>query len=70
MLTLLADGDTLVECFRVVGGVEFGRACVRRSGAAILVLVAALMADRYLNYGFYTDAALNVLRSMGRSFGW
>jgi hypothetical protein len=33
------------------------------------VLVGALGADQYANYGQYTDAALAMLRHIGRSFG-
>ncbi|HEX5323991.1 MAG TPA: hypothetical protein VFW40_09405 [Capsulimonadaceae bacterium] len=38
--------------------------------AAIGVLVAALVADQYWNYGHYTDSTLTVLREIKRSFGW
>jgi hypothetical protein len=31
---------------------------------------AALAADRYWNYSYYTDSALTVLREIKRSFGW
>jgi hypothetical protein len=37
---------------------------------AILVFGAAFVADRYWNYGLYTDSALRVLREIRRSFGW
>lgn len=38
--------------------------------AVILVLGAALAADHYLNYGYYTDSTLTVLGQIKRSFGW
>ena len=38
--------------------------------AAIGVLVAALVADQYWNYGYYTDGALGMLRHIKHSFGW
>jgi len=38
--------------------------------SAILVIGAAFAADQYLNYGFYTDATVNVLGQLRRSFGW
>jgi len=37
---------------------------------AIGVIAAALVADQYWNYGYYTDSALAVLRDIKRSFGW
>lgn len=38
--------------------------------AVIVVLGAALAADQYLNYGYYTDSTLTVLGQIKRSFGW
>jgi hypothetical protein len=38
--------------------------------AAILVIVAALVADQFWNYGKYTDAALSVLSEIRHAFGW
>jgi hypothetical protein len=32
--------------------------------------VAAVAADKYFNYGYYTDGALLMLREIRRSFGW
>ena len=37
---------------------------------ALGVLAAALAADEYWNYGYYTDNALLVLRQILHSFGW
>jgi hypothetical protein len=37
---------------------------------AIVVLGAAFAADRYWNYGYYTESALVVLRQIRQSFGW
>jgi hypothetical protein len=37
---------------------------------ALIVLGAAFAADQYLNYGYYTDSTLNMLREVRRSFGW
>jgi hypothetical protein len=37
---------------------------------AIGVLIAALVADQYWNYGYFTDAAVNMFRQIRRSFGW
>jgi len=38
--------------------------------AAIFVFCAALAADQYFNYGYYTDGALAMLRQIRYSFGW
>jgi hypothetical protein len=37
---------------------------------AIAIFGAALAADRYWNYSYYTDSVLTVLREIKRSFGW
>jgi hypothetical protein len=37
---------------------------------AIAFFVCAIGADEYLDYGYYTDATLSVLRQIGHSFGW
>jgi hypothetical protein len=37
---------------------------------AVGVLGAALAADQFLNYGYYTDATLATLRAIKHSFGW
>jgi hypothetical protein len=34
------------------------------------VLAAALVADEYWNYGYYTDGAVAMLRHIRHSFGW
>jgi hypothetical protein len=39
-------------------------------GMAIGVLIAAIAADQYLNYGRYTDSTLTVLRQIRQSFGF
>jgi hypothetical protein len=36
----------------------------------ILVLCAALVPDQYWNYGYFTDAALSMVREIQTSFGW
>lgn len=38
--------------------------------AVIFVIAAALAADHYWNYGYYTDTSMTVLQDMKRSFGW
>ena len=38
--------------------------------AVILVFAAAIGADQYWNYGYYTDGALAMLRHTKDSFGW
>jgi len=38
--------------------------------AAMGILAAAFAADQYWNYGYYTDAAISVLRHISHSFGW
>jgi hypothetical protein len=38
--------------------------------SVILVLVAAIAADQYLNYGYYTDGAIMMVRQIRASFGW
>lgn len=38
--------------------------------AIVLALGGAVAADRHYTYGIYTDAALNMLRQIGHSFGW
>lgn len=40
------------------------------SWIVIFVLCAALAADRYWNYGYFTDGALSMLRQIRTSFGW
>jgi len=35
-----------------------------------VLVVAALVADPYWNYGYYDDGALAMLRDIKRSFGW
>jgi len=40
------------------------------SWTVIGVLVAAIVADQYLNHGYYTDSTLSVLRQIRHSFGW
>ena len=37
---------------------------------ALVVVCAAVVADRYWNYGYYTDGALQVFREIRRGFGW
>jgi hypothetical protein len=37
---------------------------------AIIVILAAIVVDEYLYYGFYTDAAMSMLRDMRHSFRW
>jgi hypothetical protein len=37
---------------------------------AIVIFGAAIVADRYWNYGYYTDGAMILLREIRRSFGW
>jgi bacteriorhodopsin len=36
--------------------------------SAIVVLLAALAADQYFDYGYYTDGALAMLRQISHSF--
>jgi bacteriorhodopsin len=36
---------------------------------AALLIAAAVAADQYYNYGYYTDGALAMLHQMRRSFG-
>ena len=38
--------------------------------AATIALGAVVAADQYFNSGYYTDAALVVLRQIRHSFGW
>jgi hypothetical protein len=38
--------------------------------SAILLLLAALAADQYLNHGYYTDGGLAMVRQIRYSFGW
>ena len=38
--------------------------------SAIFILGAAFAADRYFNYGYYTDGAIIMLRQIRNSFGW
>lgn len=38
--------------------------------SAILVVLAAIAADRYFNQGYYTDGGLAMLRQIRYSFGW
>jgi hypothetical protein len=38
--------------------------------AAIMALGAVVAIDQYFNSGYYTDAALVVLRQIRHSFGW
>lgn len=38
--------------------------------AAIIVFCAAIAADQYWNYGYYTDGALRALREIRHAFGW
>jgi hypothetical protein len=38
--------------------------------SAILLFLAAVVADRYLNNGYYTDGGLAMLRQIRYSFGW
>lgn len=38
--------------------------------AAIFALGALVAADQYFNRGYYSDAALTVLRQIRHSFGW
>jgi len=37
---------------------------------AILIIVAAMAADQYLNFGFYMDSTLAMLHQIQRSFGF
>jgi hypothetical protein len=37
---------------------------------AAAVLAAAFLADRYWNFGLYTDGALRLLTEIRGSFGW
>jgi hypothetical protein len=36
---------------------------------AVLLIAAAIAADEYYNYGYYTDGALAMLHQMRHSFG-
>ena len=36
----------------------------------VLILGAAVVADQYFNFGFYTDGALAMLRQIQHSFGF
>jgi hypothetical protein len=36
----------------------------------IAIIILGCAADRYLNYGYYTDASLSALRQIRHSFGW
>jgi hypothetical protein len=47
-----------------------GQAMGKLSWTAIFVLGAALAADQYWNYGYYTDGTMNMLGQIRRSFGW
>jgi hypothetical protein len=38
--------------------------------SAIIVFFGAVAADQYFNYGYYTDAGLQVLRQIQHAFGW
>jgi hypothetical protein len=43
----------------------------KRGLTVIAVFGAALAADRFWNYGYYSDSALiTLLREIKRSFGW
>jgi hypothetical protein len=37
---------------------------------AVVAVGCLLAADRYWNYGFYTDTTLSVLRQISRSLRW
>ena len=37
---------------------------------AIVIVFAAVAADRYYNFGHYSDGALSMLREIQRSFGF
>lgn len=37
---------------------------------AVVVVGCSLVADHYLNYGYYTDSTLSVLRQIQHAFGW
>jgi bacteriorhodopsin len=36
---------------------------------AVMLIAAAVAADQYFNYGYYTDGAVAMLRQMRHSFG-
>jgi hypothetical protein len=36
----------------------------------VVLFCAAVAADQYLNYGYYTDGAMAMFRQIRNSFGW
>jgi len=45
---------------------------MRRGGLAIgiLIIVGALAADQYFNFGYYSDGTIAMLRQLQHSFGF
>jgi hypothetical protein len=51
--------------------IRYSRGIMDKLGwTALGILIAAFAVDQYLNYGYYTDNTLLVLRQIRHSFGW
>jgi hypothetical protein len=58
-----------VEALKLKSAEDIGK--VGKFGwSLLLIFCAAIAADQYLNYGYYTDGAVAMMRQIRNSFGW